>query len=33
MEVLEQLGMPGWQALDVGVSTTASAPELPKDPA
>mgnify|MGYP006354548753 FL=1 len=33
MEVLEQLGMPGWQALDVGVSTAASAPELPKDPA
>ena len=33
MEVLEQLGMPGWQALDVGVSTAASTPELPKDPA
>ena len=33
MEVLEQLGMPGWQALDVGVSTAATTPELPKDPA
>ena len=33
MEVLEQLGMPGWQALDVGVSTAASTPELQKDPA
>ena len=33
MEVLEQLGMPGWQAMDVGVSTAASTPELPKDPA
>ena len=33
MEVLEQLGMPGWQALDVGVSTAASTPDLPKDPA
>ena len=33
MEVLEQLGMPGWQALDVGESTAASTPELPKDPA
>ena len=33
MEVLEQLGMPGWQALDVGVNTAASTPELPKDPA
>lgn len=32
MEVLEQLGMSGWQALDVGVSTAASTPELPKDP-
>mgnify|MGYP003392419159 FL=1 len=33
MEVLEQLGMPGWQALDVGVSTAATTPELQKDPA
>ena len=33
MEVLEQLGMPGWQALDVGVNTAASTPDLPKDPA
>ncbi|MBU4423821.1 MAG: DUF1415 domain-containing protein [Gammaproteobacteria bacterium] len=33
MEVLEKLGMPGWQAMDVGVSTAASTPELPKDPA
>ena len=33
MEVLEQLGMPGWQALDVGVSTAATTPDLPKDPA
>ena len=37
MGVLEQLGMLGWQALDVGVSTAASTPastpELPKDPA
>ena len=33
MEVLDQLGMPGWQALDVGVSTAATTPELPKDPA
>ena len=33
MEVLEKLGMPGWQALDVGVNTAASTPDLPKDPA
>ena len=33
MKVLEQLGMPGWQALDVGVSTAATTPELQKDPA
>ena len=33
MQVLEQLGMPGWQALDVGVSTAATTPELQKDPA
>lgn len=33
MEVLEQLGMPGWQAMDVGVSTAATTPELQKDPA
>lgn len=33
MEVLEQLGMPGWQALDVGASTAATTPELQKDPA
>lgn len=33
MEVLEQLGMPDWQALDVGVSTAATTPELQKDPA
>ena len=33
MEVLGQLGMPGWQALDVGVSTAATTPDLPKDPA
>ncbi|WP_024814128.1 DUF1415 domain-containing protein [Acidovorax sp. JHL-3] len=33
MEVLEKLGMLGWQAMDVGVSTAASTPELPKDPA
>ena len=33
MEVLEQLGMLGWQAMDVGVSTAATTPELPKDPA
>ena len=33
MKVLEQLGMPGWQALDVGVNTAASTPDLPKDPA
>ena len=33
MEVLEQLGMRGWQALDVGVGTAATTPELQKDPA
>ena len=33
MKVLGQLGMPGWQALDVGVSTAATTPELQKDPA
>ncbi|HEY9209143.1 MAG: DUF1415 domain-containing protein [Acidovorax soli] len=33
MEVLEQLGMPGWQALEVGanVSTTTAASPTPKD--
>ncbi|WP_087743836.1 MULTISPECIES: DUF1415 domain-containing protein [unclassified Acidovorax] len=30
MEVLEQLGMPGWQALDVGASVAVAAPETPK---
>ena len=33
MEVLEQLGMTGWQALEVGasMSTTAAASPTPKD--
>ena len=33
MKVPEELGMPSWPAVDVGVRTAATTPELQKDPA